>query len=276
MRRTTEVRLKHALESYRMLAATVGASRARSIARAEVVARVAAKLGGPAWPVVTAPSVDQLARSVTPTTAVTEVLGWAGVTDVEDLMDEFAEVSARLDRAYEVSELSCPEEWAVEAGTSAALYALVRSRRPEVVIETGIANGHSSFVILEAMRRNDRGRLMSIDVRHDVGRLVAPELAERWSKVIIDDVRPSVEILEERLGQIGPVGIVFHDGDHRFVGQWTDFRLASRLLVEGGLLVSDDVNTTSAWVDAAAQGLFVDGRILFDRRKAVGFAQLAR
>lgn len=48
------------------------------------------------------------------------------------------------------------------------LYAVVRTLKPEVMVETGISAGMSSRVILEAMQKNDRGRLYSIDPKVNV------------------------------------------------------------------------------------------------------------
>src|SRR5205085_9625877 len=44
------------------------------------------------------------------------------------------------------------------------LYALIRARRPSVIIETGVCNGVSSAVILTALERNQHGHLYSIDL----------------------------------------------------------------------------------------------------------------
>ena len=135
-------------------------------------------------------------------------------------------------------------------------------------------NGHSSFTILSALHRNGTGRLASIDVREDVGRLVTAALAERWIKIILAGRRPNLEVLRSRLSDLGPVGLFFHDGDHRLIGQLVDYRLAADLLSEDGIVMSDDINTSSAWLEASALGIFPAQQVvLFDLRKAVGFAQ---
>jgi predicted O-methyltransferase YrrM len=51
-----------------------------------------------------------------------------------------------------------------ESGT--ALYVLVRIFKPEVVVETGVANGVSSSFILKALDQNSRGKLYSIDLHY--------------------------------------------------------------------------------------------------------------
>lgn len=43
------------------------------------------------------------------------------------------------------------------------VYSLIRSLKPSVVLETGVANGFSSAYILEALNRNNHGHLFSID-----------------------------------------------------------------------------------------------------------------
>lgn len=264
-----------AVESYRYLQAAVGSKRAREWTRAELVARAASVLAGPAWTAVNPPSLDSLVASMPSTMEATEVFAWAGIHDADDYLREFESVTSSLDAAYVATDLTCPPEWAVESVTSTILYVLVRATKPEHVVETGIANGHSSFIILEALRHNGAGHLTSIDVRNDVGGLVSPDLAQRWSKVVISDERPSIARMESEIGTRRPVDIFFHDGDHRYLGQALDYRLGRRLLRPGGLLVSDDVNTTSAWVDAQHHDeLGKDGMILLDRRKAVGFSRI--
>lgn len=53
----------------------------------------------------------------------------------------------------------------------AKLYALVREREPDVVVETGVYHGVSTAAILLGLDANDRGTLYSIDASHvvDVG-----------------------------------------------------------------------------------------------------------
>lgn len=264
------------MESYRYLAEAVGPVHARHLSRAELVARVAKRLAGPAWSSVHAPSLDALMGGPRSVVDAREVLDWAGLSagQIDECAQEFKVVAETLGAAYEAASLTCPPEWAVESGTSTILYTLVRTMRPANVVETGIANGHSSFVILSALENNGTGRLASVDIRHDVGGLVTPALTKRWTKIIVTDQRPGLQVLRNRLSSFEPAELFFHDGDHRFLGQMLDYALARKMLTSDGLLVSDDINTTSAWLDAGRQGLFRDSITLFDRRKAVGFARV--
>ena len=76
-----------------------------------------------------------------------------------------------------------------EVSLCSAVWCAVLHRRPENVIETGVAHGVTSRVILEALRRNDRGRLWSIDLPHPLehqlhaqtGAAVPDDRRDRWT-----------------------------------------------------------------------------------------------
>src|SRR5215212_1124160 len=50
------------------------------------------------------------------------------------------------------------------------LYAVLRQLRPEVAVETGVANGFSTAFALLALERNGTGHLHSVDLPREVGR----------------------------------------------------------------------------------------------------------
>ena len=54
------------------------------------------------------------------------------------------------------------------------LYALLRTVQPEVVVETGVANGFSTAFSLLALQANGAGHLHSIDLPREVGRDYEP------------------------------------------------------------------------------------------------------
>jgi predicted O-methyltransferase YrrM len=262
-------------DSFRLLSTVVGRRHAIELSRADLVLRIARRLAGPAWLLVQAPAMGALVAAMPSVSSHTGVLDWLGVPADEqrDLFDEFAGVSRELADSYSEVTLAWPAEWGIDSSTAITLYAAVRSRKPATVIETGIANGHSSFLILSALARNGAGRLASVDVRHDVGQLVPPRLADRWSRIIVDDRRPDLGVLTDSLAAFAPFDIFFHDGDHRFVGQMVDYKLAAEHLAPTGLLLSDDIDDSSAWLDAASLGILPNKRLLLiDRRRAIGIA----
>jgi predicted O-methyltransferase YrrM len=153
------------------------------------------------------------------------------------------------------------------------LYGILRTVRPEVVVETGVANGFSTAFSLLALQANGSGHLYSIDLPREVGRayepgtfyegegragippgsepgwLIPPALKERWTLIL----GRSQEKLPPLLERLGTVDIFMHDSEHSFECMWFEFNAAWPALRPGGVLVSDDVNSTEAFGRFAAQ-----------------------
>jgi predicted O-methyltransferase YrrM len=147
------------------------------------------------------------------------------------------------------------------------LYAVLRKLRPRVVVETGVANGFSTAFSLLALQRNGEGHLHSIDLPREVGReyepgtfyegegragippgsdpgwLIPTALRERWTLVL----GRSQEELPRLLERLGTIDSFMHDSEHSFDCMWFEFNVAWPALREGGVLLSDDVNSTEAF-----------------------------
>jgi predicted O-methyltransferase YrrM len=148
----------------------------------------------------------------------------------------------------------------------ALLYTLVRSLRPETVVETGTANGFSTSYLLAALHRNGAGRLISIDLPFTVddagglqsvvdgtsidiydsspipegkqsGWAIPAELRARW-ELKLGDAR---ELLPSALAEVGEIQIFFHDSLHTREHMLFEFETAWPHLAMGGVLVADDV-----------------------------------
>jgi predicted O-methyltransferase YrrM len=91
------------------------------------------------------------------------------------LHSEYDTLSTELARRYNKTMTVYPRCYAIEHGSAFLLYALVRSFKPSVVLETGVANGHSSFYILRALDANEHGQLHSIDCSAEVGSLISDQ-----------------------------------------------------------------------------------------------------
>ncbi len=169
-----------------------------------------------------------------------------------------------------------PPIWAVGDQSALALYLVVRLSRPEVIVETGVASGHSSFLLLSALEANGHGRLVSLDVLPTAGALVPIEMRSRWQLVILDKADPIADATR-RLSTIDHVDLFFHDADHSYVGQYADYSLASRVLARGrlGILLSDDVDESFAFIDYV-ESKQLDASVLVDVRKALGGCVLSR
>jgi hypothetical protein len=147
------------------------------------------------------------------------------------------------------------------------LYAVLREVRPSVAVETGVANGFSTAFSLLALQANGDGHLHSVDLPREVGRdyepgtfhegegragippgsepgwLIPRELKERWT-LILGRTQEELPPLLERLGTIDSF---MHDSEHSFECMWFEFNVAWPALRTGGVLLSDDVNSTEAF-----------------------------
>jgi predicted O-methyltransferase YrrM len=138
--------------------------------------------------------------------------------------------------------------WGLQ-GTHGILFLAIRKYKPKVFVETGIASGYSSSIILTAMKLNGFGQLISIDINDsvticdlvkEIGWLVPESLRENWSKRIGSS--------KEKLSEINePIDVFYHDSDHSKENMLMEFNWASIHLKKGGVLISDDIDWNSAW-----------------------------
>src|SRR5919201_3578552 len=153
------------------------------------------------------------------------------------------------------------------------LYAVLRRLRPRVAVETGVANGFSTAFALLALQANGEGQLHSIDLPREVGReyapgtfyegeggagipggaepgwLIPPGLKERWTLTL----GRSQDVLPPLLDRLGTIDSFMHDSEHSFECMWFEFTTAWPALRPGGVLLSDDVNSTAAFPRFAAE-----------------------
>jgi predicted O-methyltransferase YrrM len=170
------------------------------------------------------------------------------------------------------------------------LYTVVRARRPRVSVETGVANGFSTAFLLQALHANGDGHLHSIDLPREAGRdyepgtfyeglgragippgeqpgwLIPDALRERWTLIL----GRSQEELPPLLERLGTLDFFMHDSEHSFECMWFEFNAAWPRLRDGGVLVSDDVNSTEAFAR------FADERSREPLRLARGMALLTK
>ncbi len=148
-------------------------------------------------------------------------------------------------------------------GWNELLYLLVRLAKPSVIVETGVFDGVSSAVILQALEDSGSGSLVSIDlpahsaIDGSTDRMVDSELppgmAPGWAipqylrgrfRLIEGD---SKEWLPQVLDEYRAIDIFFHDSLHTLSHQLFEYRTAWPHIKKGGLLVSDDIFFNSAF-----------------------------
>ncbi|MCI4363525.1 MAG: class I SAM-dependent methyltransferase [Thermoplasmata archaeon] len=205
-------------------------------------------------------------QSTDPSDLLAELLP-SGEPPIGSLAGEFEE-AARALSARERPGLRFAARTAFLRGEAWVLYALVRRQRPEVVVETGVANGHSSSVLLEALRRNERGRLTSFDIEPGAGELVPPELRDRWDLRILPARRPA-PAFERAMEGLERIGLFLHDSDHSYEWMELEFRSAWGKLAPGGFLAADDIDWSYAFIDFARK-VGVQPYVLVEASKPFG------
>jgi predicted O-methyltransferase YrrM len=127
-----------------------------------------------------------------------------------------------------------------------AVWCLVRHLRPHRVIETGVARGLTTRFILEALERNGRGRLWSIDrpppldraLHAQIGAAVGNRYAHRWSYIKGSSRRRLPGLLSE----LGGIDLLIHDSMHTEHNVRFEMDCAWAALTPGGAVVVDDVD----------------------------------
>jgi hypothetical protein len=149
------------------------------------------------------------------------------------------------------------------------LYFIVRSTKPAVVVETGVASGQSTGFILQAMKDNKKGKLYSIDLPFQwytytqgktkelhldslppgnlPGYLVPEVLKKNW-KLLMGDTYKELPKLLKKLKNID---IFIHDSEHTYKTMMFEYETSWPFIKKSGLLLSDDVHFTKAFDDFA-------------------------
>ena len=184
--------------------------------------------------------------------------------DVSPPLSERADrVMAELGERPDSGALRYPERFAVEYESGRFLFLAVRSLRPGLMVETGVANGSSTFLILTAMDENGEGALVSFDIAHDVGALLTEQerASSRWDlRIITPGTFPTA------IEDLDRIDVFLHDSDHSYANVTAELGHAWPRVRSGGLVVADDGETSYAFLEASARE-DVPAYGLFDRRK---------
>lgn len=137
-----------------------------------------------------------------------------------------------------------------DAGFLRTVWCLIRHLRTERVIETGVAHGLSSRLILEAMKRNGSGHLWSIDLppmdgtlHERVGIAVGDRFAEEWTYI----PGSSRRCLPPLLGELGQIDLFIHDSLHSERNVRFELEQAYAAVRPGGAVVVDDIDVNEAF-----------------------------
>lgn len=142
------------------------------------------------------------------------------------------------------------------------LYVLIRLFKPSVCLETGVFYGGNTCFILNALRRNNQGQLISIDLpsnnitpeqRHhlvgdseyiadglDIGFLVHENLKMRWS-LIRGDSHKEIPKIDKQ------IDLYIHDSEHSFDFIREEMSLVWQKLSKNAFIIADDLDWSNGF-----------------------------
>jgi hypothetical protein len=157
---------------------------------------------------------------------------------------------------------------AVDTASRLALYTLCRTKKPDVVVETGVGSGTSSSYILRALDKNAKGKLFSIDVpwytvthnwkaawtdtdpkpqpmEMQSGWIIPDYLRDRWELTM----GMSNEKLPPLLKKLGKVDVFFHDSEHSYENMSWEFKTVWPALREKGVMLVHNIDKNKAFAE---------------------------
>jgi len=138
--------------------------------------------------------------------------------------------------------------WYADADSSLcrAVWCTVVHTRPQIVIETGVAHGVTSRIVLEALGKNDLGHLWSIDLpfpfdhrlHGETGAAVTGPCRDRWSYL----EGSSRQRLPSLVARLGHVQVFIHDSLHTARNTVFEMEQVASRMSRGGVMVVDDIS----------------------------------
>jgi len=134
-------------------------------------------------------------------------------------------------------------------------WCVTRHCRPLTVVETGVARGLTTRVVLEALEANGAGRLFSIDLpppleqrrlAEETGAAVTDALRGRWTLI----EGSSRRCLPPLLRELGTIDLFIHDSRHTRRNILFELQQAWPAVRPGGYLLADDIQGNAGFQDA--------------------------
>ncbi|MDQ4097205.1 MAG: class I SAM-dependent methyltransferase [Actinomycetota bacterium] len=153
------------------------------------------------------------------------------------------------------------EQFDADVNLSRAVWCTIRHLRPARVVETGVARGVTSWVILEALAMNGTGHLWSIDLPNlawafDAGDAIPTRLRPHWTYLR----GASTRVLPRLVHELGEIDVFIHDSLHTERNVRFELETAWPAVTAGGLMIVDDIDDAAAFGAGRAFTSFVCDR----------------
>lgn len=173
------------------------------------------------------------------------------------------EAEKKLSDNKSVASAGFPSKWNSGRNLQVIIFAITRLTSPDLVVETGTANGTSANSWASAMRLNKSGKVITVDIKKSSLPAVDKENLKYVKCEVSDGTARGLSKILHKYNFKN--SIFLHDSDHSYFGQYSDYQAA--LNGDFKLLLSDDIDASLAFIDFTEN---LRPIVLFDERKFVG------
>ncbi len=159
-------------------------------------------------------------------------------------------------------------------GAIDVIYFLTRYSKPEIILETGVAAGFSSYAFLKSIYKNNYGTLYSSDFPYFrlpkpekyIGIVVPEEFKSHWNLFIEGD-QYNIELIKKKINK---VDLIHYDSDKSYNGRKNFTKSIEKLMHDQTLFLMDDLHNNEFFIDYVKEkNLF--WKILNINNRYVGF-----
>ncbi len=217
------------------------------------------------------PSLDLLSNasmiSSTSSEDIIESIFQASPQELTSLKHEYDQLADILKMRYHDLKMAFPINFAMGESSSFLIYAAVRIGKPEILVETGVANGQSTYFILNALKQNGSGHLTSFDVSQKAGILLSDSDREGWELVLL---RKNYKAeFAGKIERLPLIDFFLHDSDHSYKWQKFEYTTIFQRLKENSIFMSDDIDSSYAFADFCGHNR-IKPMILVESTKVLG------
>jgi predicted O-methyltransferase YrrM len=185
-----------------------------------------------------------------------------------ELLDHFDDGrKVYLETIKDVSFKVASESWNAEMNLCVLLFSYIRVNKPQIVLETEVANGITTRVMMSALSEYG-GHLHSFDILSEASSVYQGNGNWHFHLLSTRDAAKEINLVVEDIPEID---MWVHDSNHGSTWQEFEYRLAISKLSKSGILVSDDIDASPAWAKVSSE-ILKNPWAIFDARKVIGIA----
>jgi hypothetical protein len=205
--------------------------------------------------------------------SVDEVFADLGLSESVNSLSEFMLV----EDSTHLNNQAFPARWNTNQMTRQVLFRACRALNPDYVVETGVANGTSSRILLSAIDMNKNGLLQSFDIDPEASKSICdPALLKLWRFCHLKGSKSkSLSTLSTIVSEhIHDSILWYHDSDHSSWWQFNEFKVFAALNARTKVFFCDDIDSSYGWLDSLkwleSFGRPFSSSCLFDGYKVTG------